>query len=68
MRELTNDEVDKVTGGLDLGEGGLALIGVGIGAMGLGPVGLGVFAISAGTTMLLGDAYFDSNTGGPVGS
>ena len=64
MKELTNDEMDQVIGGsgLSLGEGGLALVGVGMGAIGLGPVGLGAFAISAGTTMLVGDAYFGSGS------
>ena len=60
MRELNSTEINQVSGGLDLGEGGLALIGVGLGAFGLGPVGLGVFAISAGTTMILGDSYLES--------
>lgn len=59
MRELSEEEMDQVSGGLGLDDGGLALIGVGLGAMGLGPVGLGAFAVSAGTTMILGDAAFN---------
>lgn len=61
MRELEEHELDQVSGGdhgLTLGEGGLALVGVGLSAISLGPVGLGAFAISAGTTMLVGEAAF----------
>lgn len=61
MRELSEQEMEKVAGGggLSMDEGGLALVGVGLSAISLGPVGLGAFAISAGTTMLLGDAMYN---------
>jgi len=61
MRELTQKEVEEVSGGLDLQEGGLALIGVGLAAAGLGPVGLAAFAVSAGTTMLVGGAVAENS-------
>jgi hypothetical protein len=64
MRELKEHELEMASGGdhgLGLGDGGIALIGVGTAALGLGPVGLGAFAISAGTTMLVGEAAFGNH-------
>ncbi|MCI5107553.1 MAG: hypothetical protein MRY76_12620 [Pseudomonadales bacterium] len=64
MRELQEHELEMVSGGdhgLTPAEGGAALIGVGLAAISLGPIGLGAFAISAGSTMLLGEAIYGNH-------
>lgn len=53
MYELNNVEIEKVSGALSFTQGGLAITAIGLGAL-TGPVGIGVFAVSLGTTMLVG--------------
>ena len=52
MRELTSQEVNDVSGGLDWGSGGLAVISLGF----MSPVTTG-FGLAIGGSMLLVDLY-----------
>ncbi|MEH6556892.1 MAG: hypothetical protein V7708_03795 [Oceanicoccus sp.] len=53
MYELSSSEIEKVSGGLSLAQGGLAITAIGLGAL-TGPLALGAFAVGLGTTMLVG--------------
>jgi hypothetical protein len=53
LRELNCQEIEKVSGGLDMSTGGGMIMSIGLGAL-AGPVGLGAFAVGLGTTLLVG--------------
>ncbi|MFT4631730.1 MAG: lactobin A/cerein 7B family class IIb bacteriocin [Crocinitomicaceae bacterium] len=53
MRELNEQEVEEVSGGLSLSASGGMILGIGIASLG-GPVGLGAFAVGLGVTLMVG--------------
>ena len=58
MRELNEQEVEEVSGGLSMAYGGLSIASIGVGAL-LGPIALGAFAVGLGVTMLVGGTAID---------
>jgi hypothetical protein len=54
MRELNEQEVEEVSGGLSVEVGGLAILTMGVGAVLSGPIGIGALAIGLGGTMMVG--------------
>jgi len=54
MRVLSTNEIETVSGGMNLEEGGLSLMGVGFAGA---ATGVGVLAFAIGATMLAGSLF-----------
>jgi hypothetical protein len=58
MRELNEQEVEEVSGGLSVVEGGILITTIGLGALS-GPIAIGALAMGLGLTMLVGGTAVD---------